>query len=355
MESSDLDLIIEGIPFNDLVELLENEGTVDLVGKSYYVIKFTDNNARHYDITIPRTDRNTGSGHKAFEINPCDTIEEDLGRRDFTINAIAYDIINQKLVDPYDGLRHLESKMIEVTYPESFIEDPLRIIRALRFSSKYDFTLSLLTHCLLTTDTVSLISDLSKERIIAEIAKLNTNEQRKQFSVLWCSYGIDHAFVQDAKTILDAQSKIKLINSGEFEFDYVATLYFLFLTNLSVLSDFPLDRITMKNITIFDNAIIHRMHCVDNGDISSRDVMFFAKLYDDYPEYMQHKYFNMVLDPSKLILTKELAINGDDILKLGFPVGELIGKLLLSLRVAIYYGMSANTKESLIHLLLELR
>ncbi|MEO0250882.1 MAG: CCA tRNA nucleotidyltransferase, partial [candidate division WOR-3 bacterium] len=73
------------------------------------------------------------------------TIEEDLRKRDFTINAIAYDLKNKMIIDPLGGIEDLRRNIIKMTSPESFVIDPLRMLRAYRFSSVLSFEIESLT------------------------------------------------------------------------------------------------------------------------------------------------------------------------------------------------------------------
>ena len=102
----DLDLIICGIPLNDLKKILKKQGDINLVGQTFGVIKFKP---RAYDsvidISLPRKELSTGLGHRDFDIDfdhelP---IEEDLKRRDFTINAMAREFPSGGLIDPHGG------------------------------------------------------------------------------------------------------------------------------------------------------------------------------------------------------------------------------------------------------------
>ena len=82
----------------------------------------------------------TGPGRHDFAIvvDPAASVDDDLYRRDFTINAMARRLADDHLVDPYGGQRDLEARVLRTVSPTSFAEDPLRIIRGLRFISQLD-------------------------------------------------------------------------------------------------------------------------------------------------------------------------------------------------------------------------
>ena len=134
------------------------------------------NNTNTYEITTFRSDMYDGdhSGHHPTAIKQVATIEEDLSRRDFTINAIAYDFINDKIIDPYNGQEDLERKFIRcVGNPViRFTEDPLRMLRAIRFQSQVDgFSIVTWTRNSIW-DCRELIKHISGERIQMELNKI---------------------------------------------------------------------------------------------------------------------------------------------------------------------------------------
>lgn len=133
-------------------------------------------NENTYEITTFRSDMYDGdhSGHHPTAIKQVATIEEDLSRRDFTINAIAYDFINDKIIDPYNGQEDLERKFIRcVGNPViRFTEDPLRMLRAIRFQSQLDgFSIVTWTRNSIW-DCRELIKHISGERIQMELNKI---------------------------------------------------------------------------------------------------------------------------------------------------------------------------------------
>lgn len=134
------------------------------------------NNTNTYEITTFRSDMYDGdhSGHHPTAIKQVATIEEDLSRRDFTINAMAYDFINDKIIDPYNGQEDLERKFIRcVGNPViRFTEDPLRMLRAIRFQSQLDgFSIVTWTRNSIW-DCRELIKHISGERIQMELNKI---------------------------------------------------------------------------------------------------------------------------------------------------------------------------------------
>lgn len=151
LESKDADFLVAGVDMAGLREALEPHGRVeDLVvaGKSVGIRLFPRNREVRalvpagIEFAPPRRERSTGPGRHDFEIvvDPSATVEVDLARRDFTINAMARHLGRGGLVDPFDGRGDLERRVLRTVSPNSFAEDPLRLVRGLRFVSQLDFT-----------------------------------------------------------------------------------------------------------------------------------------------------------------------------------------------------------------------
>ena len=174
--TKDCDYLVTGIPYDDLTKILRKFGRVDLVGRSFGVIKFTqtiDDQQHIFDITLPRKEHSTGVGHKDFAVSfdPSLPVEEDLKRRDFTINAIARVIDSGELVDPLGGVKDLENRTLKMVSENSFEEDPLRMLRAVQLSARFNLKIEDKTLKSLK-EHHALISSISAERIAEELNKL---------------------------------------------------------------------------------------------------------------------------------------------------------------------------------------
>ena len=170
----DIDIIVEKLSIDQIKHLLIFYGRVDVVGESFAVIKFKPNGyeGEPYDIAVPRSDIKTGNGHKGFTINTENvSIYKDLERRDFTINSIAINIETDELIDPYNGIQDIQNHILRATNPNAFIEDPLRILRGISFSSRFDYKIDPATIRLMKENSY-LIQNISGERIFEEFMKL---------------------------------------------------------------------------------------------------------------------------------------------------------------------------------------
>ncbi|MCR5183874.1 MAG: HD domain-containing protein [Opitutales bacterium] len=139
----------------------------NVAGRSFGVFKIHD---FPFDIAIPRRESKCGTGHKAFVVegDPDMTIAEAAARRDFTVNAIYYDPLTEEVIDPYGGIGDLRSRTLRHTSP-AFVEDPLRVLRAMQFIARFDLKIAPETLELCKTIT---IENLSRERIFEEWSKL---------------------------------------------------------------------------------------------------------------------------------------------------------------------------------------
>lgn len=114
--------------------------TAKLVGNSFPVY-LLNINGEDCEVAFARTERKTGNGYHGFSVNHKNvTIEEDLYRRDLTINAMAYNLTSKEVIDPYGGKVDIGNKIIRHV-SEHFSEDPVRALRAARQASVFDYTI----------------------------------------------------------------------------------------------------------------------------------------------------------------------------------------------------------------------
>ena len=178
IEVKDRDWVVVGSTPEDMAAL-----GYKAVGKEFPVFIHPDSGEEY---ALARTERKSGPGYKGFVFNTSDdiTLEQDLERRDITINAIASDE-NGDLIDPFNGRNDLENKVIRHV-SDAFVEDPLRVLRVARFAAQFDFliaaeTLALLTEISATDELEALVP----ERIWVETEKaLQTRTPRRYFEVL---------------------------------------------------------------------------------------------------------------------------------------------------------------------------
>lgn len=208
MEPKDIDYVVVG----SSVEEMLAEG-YELVGKDFPV--FLKNDCEY---ALARTERKTGVGYNGFETKTENvSIEEDLFRRDLTINAMALSESGE-LIDPYGGERDLKNKILRHV-SEHFSEDPVRVLRIARFSARYNFAIADATYTLMK-DMVSNgeVDSLTPERIWKDVEKALTEPYLPNFFNTLSQVGA-HAKIF-AVAALDT-SQLKESNSFEQNFCYV--------------------------------------------------------------------------------------------------------------------------------------
>src|SRR5262245_16268591 len=179
-QPKDWDLEVYHLASARLREILDQFGSVNVVGESFTVYKLGPD----LDVSIPRRERKSGRGHKGFVIegDPEMSVVEASRRRDFTINAILRDPLTGELIDPFDGRRDIEQRVLRAVSMETFAEDSLRVLRAAQFAARFQFDID--------TGTIDLcrtidLSDLPAERIYGELEKLLLQAQRPSLGLEW--------------------------------------------------------------------------------------------------------------------------------------------------------------------------
>ncbi|MEC8623657.1 MAG: multifunctional CCA tRNA nucleotidyl transferase/2'3'-cyclic phosphodiesterase/2'nucleotidase/phosphatase, partial [Bdellovibrionota bacterium] len=163
---TDLDYVVVGATEKEM----EKKG-FKRVGKAFPVFIHPKTGSEY---ALARKEIKKGKGHKAFifEFTPNVTLEEDLIRRDLTINAMAMDEESKEIIDPFKGQKDLKNKVLKHVSPH-FIEDPLRVLRVARFHARFpEFSIAPQTLELMTKITHSgELKTLSSERVLEELSK----------------------------------------------------------------------------------------------------------------------------------------------------------------------------------------
>lgn len=200
IQSKDFDIEVYGVEPERLRSLLETLAHVNAVGEHFSVYKLAFRNLKpaaptadlnpetsslkqdeaerfEIDVSIPRRESKSGRGHRGFVIegDPTMSFQEAARRRDFTINAILYDPLTDEIVDPFDGAQDLKRRTLRAVAADTFVEDSLRVLRAVQFAARFEMTVE--------PDTVELccgidLTDLPRERVWGEVEKLLTLAER---------------------------------------------------------------------------------------------------------------------------------------------------------------------------------
>jgi tRNA nucleotidyltransferase (CCA-adding enzyme) len=167
---ADFDVEVYGMTYEQIADFLGSRGRVDLVGKSFGVVKFSAG-GDNLDFSVPRRDNKIGLGHRDFRstFDPEITPKEAASRRDFTINAMAYDAVREEIHDYFGGRADLNAHVLRAT-SAAFSEDPLRVLRGMQFACRFDLTVDVAT-AEMCRSIADQYGTLPKERVCDEFMK----------------------------------------------------------------------------------------------------------------------------------------------------------------------------------------
>lgn len=382
-ESTDIDLLITGVDHANIIKQIQSHGKVVETSGHFKTIKFRPNNwskeLEDIDIVIPRIDipmtnkefkeakkiDPSLNKHQAFKIesNPNMSHKIDLERRDITINSIAYNIKTNELSDPFNGVQDLHDKKIKMTNPLTFKEDPVRMLRCLRFAARYNFLIEDKTYDAIE-ENKKLIKTISVERILLEFQK--TFKQAKKHLRPYSDYLNDLGLL---KQIIPNYHKFKYM-SFDFAFanGFAWFMYYLIGANqnssqvyLESLKGDKETAIQLKAIQIGHDFVVK--HDEDTMYQCNSKVYELYQITDKVAEYawpngFLNSTFKLFENNEYPKNVKELALNGNEIKELlnindenlkirGQEIGqaqELIIDLLLN-------DILKNNKKSLIYFL----
>ena len=140
LPGKDYDVEVFGLDADALVRTLSRWGRVDVVGQSFGVVKLTVAEGDTYDFSLPRRDSKVASGHRGFEVQFDATLDPEAAsaRRDYTVNALMFDVRRRELLDYQGGLADLKNRVLRHVGP-AFAEDPLRVLRGMYLAARLGF------------------------------------------------------------------------------------------------------------------------------------------------------------------------------------------------------------------------
>lgn len=272
---------------------------------------------------------------------------EDLKRRDFTINAIAY---YRDFFDPFNGAEDIKNKTLRCVgeAKKRFQEDALRILRLVRFCSSFDFTPESSTLHYAIQDA-SLLSHISAERIRDELLKIfQTPFWDKYFSLFKPIFSV-------VLPELKKPFKHKISNLSIL-FAYILD------GNIEAMQRLKMDKTTQKRTSLL---LSHKNQILKNDKISIK-LLLKEMGYDNFSALLElqklmgkdtksiYKTLQNIMIADECFCLKDLKLKGDDLISLGYE-GEKIGEILESLLIKVIREELPNSKEELLKSLLFLR
>lgn len=345
-QSKDLDLVISGIPMERLEEILSNFGRVDLVGKAFGVLKFKpEGESFDYDIALPRTEKKIGDGHRGFEVSYDHNlpIAKELFRRDLKINSMAIDD-EGNLIDPYGGMEDIRNKRISLTNPDSFKDDALRQIRAIQFSSRFNFEIEPNTLKSIK-ENAHKIKEISGERILIELEKIvNKGDKVLGLRLLVETglfreiFGFDfHGELNDAEQARDIADFVFVMLHKNVD---KPSVIFKSVLKGDVDSERKIEALSLlkdRNNGYFEyRMLVYKMNKISPISIDSN-------LLDDQLKGVVQEMKDGLIPLS----IAHLDINGEDLMKLGLK-GKEIGDALFLILSTIYKEGLKNERTEIV-------
>lgn len=329
----------------------------------------TGEEVRSFELTTFRIDGEYEDSRHPKRVSFTSSLTEDLARRDFTINAMAYHM-DMGLIDPFSGMIDLENKTLRAVgkAEERFKEDALRMMRGIRFSAQLNFSLE--EDCFMGMRKLKEnLGKVSKERIAVELWKLLASEHPEKVEMLF-STGLSPYITRDFPKIGEAGIPILIPEAPKEKI----LRFGLFLRNVpmyagKILRELKLDRMTIDGASRF--AKLFSENEVENPyDLRKRIASDGMKMTRDFyamQEAILKKKENTELDRIYLAVLQErvewlkeiekrqdcvsfseMQLGGKDLISLGVSPGKALGELLHYAFDYVLHYPSENDKEKLI-------
>lgn len=357
---------------------------------------------QQYEVTTYRIDGEYQDARRPDQVFFTASLEEDLRRRDFTINAMAYNS-EKGLVDPFGGRKDLEHKLIRAVGPaeQRFREDALRMLRAVRLASQLGYTIETETAKSIQANS-QLLAKISKERIRDELMKILCSENPDylvQLSRLGLmkhiipeleqGIGVDQRNIHHDKTVYDHTMVVvkntpndpvlrlaallhDIAKPVTFSLDEKGQGHFYNHHVLGeemtreILQRLKFDRTTTHKVCILVRHHMSRFeHIKEKGlkrlitrvEPENLDSLFLLQIADILGSKPPHDFSGIlalqervakVLNEKQPLTVKDLAVNGDDLIAFGFEPGIKLGETLQWLLEMVWENPALNDKEKLL-------
>ena len=370
--SHDIDIELYNIDSFEYVEkILQEFGSVNSVGKSFGICKLKYRDLE-LDFSLPRTDSKIASGHQGFQIEVDTSLNftQASSRRDFTINAMGYDIKAKKLLDPFGGREDLNKKELKAVDLKKFDEDPLRVLRAIMFSARFEFSLesSLFIKCK-SMMQANVLKELAQERIFEEIKKILLQSKKPPQGFLLLKH-LDGFIFFNEFTLLSEEKYFDILKSLDIFKQYYFTedeekniiVMFALLSSkftLTAQKSF-LSRVTKNKKLI--NTIekltqtqlrLEDLHNYDIYKLATKvDISLYScYLYAFYQNNKKREIDNLITQAKRLGVFHKKAepfIKGRELLGFGLQPSALFSKILNDTYEAQMHEKFKNRDEALI-------
>ncbi len=315
----------------------------------------------HYEITTYRIEGKYDDCRHPNNVTFTKSLKEDLQRRDFTINAIAYHP-QQGIKDYFLGQKHIEQKIIKGVgnATERFQEDALRMLRALRFSAQIGFDIEQSTYEALQQQK-ELIKKISVERIHDELEKILLSKYLEKINLLWQSKLLNEISpILSQKMEQYGEEVIKQMKKSPFDrmirwtifLQYMeakqgeAFLKYLKFDNDTIKTVVPLLKHLKDDIVLGEYELRKKANEITVEQL--KRLLLIQQIQQKQNIKQLQQCFDKILQRGDCITLKELAVTGEDLIKLGIAKGKQIGNMLHFLLDVVHKNPEKNSKEILL-------
>ena len=317
-------------------------------------------NKMQIEITTYRIDGEYSDNRRPDDVLFTDNIELDLKRRDFTINALAYN--KNGIIDLFGGIDDIKNKIVKCVghADERFNEDGLRILRALRFASVLNFDIEENT-----SDSIyrnkALLNNISMERINIEFNKLIMGSNYKKILIEYRE--VIEVFLPEIRVLTKDELDHRLNAMKALNSLILRLTVFLYEINTTdkILMNLKYDNKTIKAVKILAENIKGRiypdpvnvkkwLHKINYVNLSYLIKIKKALFDSEFNELVKtEKIMNKIIRAKQCYSLETLAINGQDLIDAGIPKGKNIGIILDKLLNEVIEGKLENKKDSLLN------
>lgn len=320
-----------------------------------------------YEVTTYRVDGKYEDGRHPSEVTFTASLKEDLRRRDFTINAMAYND-ESGVVDCFGGVCDLNGQIIRcVGNPtERFTEDALRMLRAVRFSAVLNFDIHDDTLSAIAT-LASSITKISRERIQVELEKLIMSDHPEKISLLYNTKLIHWIFEENSFTSSSLAYEYSSLSAALCESPkdhYIRWAIFnSYVSADNILKSLKFDNATVK---ICSQLVKYRDEPLPDTEPELRKCIvkigkdIFIRYYIPYRKILKNadndliesviNLYNIITERGDCLSIKELAVNGGDLAQTGVEPGKKMGEILNLLFNLVLNDHTKNRKDTLLEI-----
>ena len=310
------------------------------------------------------------------------SITEDLARRDYTLNAIAYDLQTRQTIDPFNGTQDIQERMIRMVGRLNLVDDPLRLLRAYRQGAQLNFTIESATHAAIR-ELVSLLTTVAAERVLAELRYLLQTPNSSQWLVAmvtdelltgWLEIPVDRDFknrlaqfdrsielIKQHYPALDRELDRSLRDTISTNRKAIGKLTILLSSDLQ-LATAQMLRLTFSSVEIqVVSTVITYLPQLLESELSLREQYFwFQAVGTNFPllivlaiasgvELVNLKHLiDRYLDPHNQVAHPTPLVNGRDLVEfLAIAPSPTIGKLLTEIQIARIMGEISTPVEAM--------